>query len=177
MPRNSPWTPRFGVRDTVKGMVPDHICIVQVCFTQGCEKRPQKPRQNRKTPRKTSTQPGGLEGATRRRQDPEPDPLPPRRHEGGRNGHHRPSRQIGIFRLHDRHVRPGQPACRCDRGECRQEPSRKTEFRSFHIEGLPNCDWVLIDSGDVIVHVFRPRGAPEFYNLERLWTQGPTAAA
>ena len=43
-----------------------------------------------------------------------------------------------------------------------------------HVEGLTNCDWVLIDSGDVIVHVFRPE-VREFYNLERLWTQGPTA--
>ncbi len=46
---------------------------------------------------------------------------------------------------------------------------------NIHIEGLPNCDWVLIDSGDVIVHIFRPE-VREFYNLERLWTQGPTAA-
>jgi len=46
---------------------------------------------------------------------------------------------------------------------------------SPHVEGLPNCDWVLIDSGDVIVHIFRPE-VREFYNLERLWTQGPTAA-
>jgi len=44
-----------------------------------------------------------------------------------------------------------------------------------HVEGLANSDWVLIDSGDVIVHVFRPE-VREFYNLERLWTQGPTAA-
>jgi ribosome-associated protein len=44
-----------------------------------------------------------------------------------------------------------------------------------HVEGLPNCDWVLIDSGDVIVHIFRPE-VREFYNLERLWTQGPAAA-
>ncbi len=48
-------------------------------------------------------------------------------------------------------------------------------IKNIHVEGLPNCDWVLIDSGDVIVHVFRPE-VREFYNLERLWTQGPTAA-
>jgi ribosome-associated protein len=47
--------------------------------------------------------------------------------------------------------------------------------KNLHIEGLPNCDWVLIDTGDVIVHVFRPE-VREFYNLERLWTQGPASA-
>src|SRR5216684_1129529 len=52
---------------------------------------------------------------------------------------------------------------------------KETGIKSIHIEGLPNCDWVLIDSGDVIVHVFRPE-VREFYNLERLWTQSPTAA-
>jgi len=41
--------------------------------------------------------------------------------------------------------------------------------KKVHIEGLQNCDWVLIDSGEVIVHVFRPE-VREFYNLERLWT-------
>jgi ribosome-associated protein len=40
------------------------------------------------------------------------------------------------------------------------------------IEGLPNADWVLIDAGDVIVHIFRPE-VREFYNLERIW--GPDA--
>ncbi len=37
------------------------------------------------------------------------------------------------------------------------------------IEGLPQCDWVLIDAGDVIVHVFRPE-VREFYNLEKMWS-------
>lgn len=53
---------------------------------------------------------------------------------------------------------------------------KEAGIKTIHVEGLPNCDWVLIDSGDVIVHVFRPE-VREFYNLERLWTtQGPTAA-
>lgn len=52
---------------------------------------------------------------------------------------------------------------------------KETGFNSIHVEGLPNCDWVLIDSGDVIVHVFRPE-VREFYSLERLWAHGPTVA-
>jgi ribosome-associated protein len=35
-------------------------------------------------------------------------------------------------------------------------------------EGLEGCDWVLIDTGDIIVHVFRPE-VRQFYNLERMW--------
>ena len=37
------------------------------------------------------------------------------------------------------------------------------------IEGQPQCDWVLIDIGDIIVHVFRPE-VREFYNLEKMWS-------
>jgi ribosome-associated protein len=51
---------------------------------------------------------------------------------------------------------------------------KETGIKNIHVEGLPNCDWVLIDSGDVVVHVFRPE-VREFYNLERMWTQGPMA--
>jgi ribosome-associated protein len=36
------------------------------------------------------------------------------------------------------------------------------------VEGLPQCDWVLIDAGDIIVHVFRPE-VRQFYNLEKMW--------
>lgn len=36
------------------------------------------------------------------------------------------------------------------------------------IEGLANADWVLIDAGDVIIHLFRPE-VRSFYNLERMW--------
>ena len=36
------------------------------------------------------------------------------------------------------------------------------------VEGLAGADWVLIDAGDIIVHVFRPE-VREFYNLEKMW--------
>ena len=39
------------------------------------------------------------------------------------------------------------------------------------IEGLKACDWVLLDTGDIIVHVFRPE-VREFYNLEKMWAPG-----
>ena len=36
------------------------------------------------------------------------------------------------------------------------------------VEGMPACDWVLVDANDVIVHIFRPE-VREFYNLEKMW--------
>ena len=36
------------------------------------------------------------------------------------------------------------------------------------VEGMAGADWVLIDAGDIIVHVFRPE-VREFYNLEKMW--------
>lgn len=50
--------------------------------------------------------------------------------------------------------------------------------RIAQIEGLPVADWVLVDAGDVIVHLFRPE-VRSFYNLERMWgfSDGPSPSA
>ena len=37
------------------------------------------------------------------------------------------------------------------------------------VEGMPSADWVLIDAGDVIVHLFRPE-VRSFYNIEKIWS-------
>jgi len=44
-------------------------------------------------------------------------------------------------------------------------------FGSAKVEGLPHCDWVLVDAGDVIVHIFRPE-VRDFYNIEKMWSTG-----
>ncbi len=45
---------------------------------------------------------------------------------------------------------------------------REAGYTKPRIEGLPHCDWVLVDAGDVIVHIFRPE-VREFYNIEKMW--------
>jgi len=45
---------------------------------------------------------------------------------------------------------------------------RENGFGKPRVEGLPHCDWVLVDTGDVIVHIFRPE-VREFYNIEKMW--------
>ncbi|MEN7537437.1 ribosome silencing factor [Aurantiacibacter flavus] len=51
------------------------------------------------------------------------------------------------------------------------EELKKSGEPSPRIEGLPAADWVLIDAGDVVVHLFRPE-VRSFYNLERMWGFG-----
>ena len=51
-----------------------------------------------------------------------------------------------------------------------REKLKAAGIKDISIEGLENCDWVLIDSGDVIVHLFRPE-VRDFYNLEKLWSE------
>ncbi|MGE3745248.1 MAG: ribosome silencing factor [Sphingomonadaceae bacterium] len=55
------------------------------------------------------------------------------------------------------------------------EKIKQETGRAPRIEGLPSADWVLIDGGDVIVHLFRPE-VRSFYNLERMWAFGEAPA-
>jgi ribosome-associated protein len=52
---------------------------------------------------------------------------------------------------------------------------KKEGYRPIGVEGKNVGDWVLVDLGDVVVHVMQPR-AREFYNLEKLWDIAPAAA-
>ena len=54
------------------------------------------------------------------------------------------------------------------------EHLKKSGLKQIRVEGQPHCDWVLIDAGDVVVHVFRPE-VRDFYNLEKMWAPGRPA--
>jgi ribosome-associated protein len=45
---------------------------------------------------------------------------------------------------------------------------KKHGFPIPRVEGLPHCDWVLVDANDIIIHLFRPE-VRQFYNLEKMW--------
>ena len=45
---------------------------------------------------------------------------------------------------------------------------KEAGYGKAKVEGLPHCDWVLIDAGDVVVHLFRPE-VRTFYNIEKIW--------
>ncbi len=51
---------------------------------------------------------------------------------------------------------------------------KKGDFKVFSIEGLERSDWVLIDAGDAIVHLFRPE-VRAFYQLEKMWVDSETS--
>jgi ribosome-associated protein len=48
------------------------------------------------------------------------------------------------------------------------EHLKKSGLKNIRVQGQPHCDWVLIDAGDVIVHVFRPE-VRDFYAIEKMW--------
>jgi ribosome-associated protein len=54
---------------------------------------------------------------------------------------------------------------------------KESGVKDVRVEGMPNCDWVLVDAGDVVVHLFRPE-VRSFYNIEKIWaaSPGPTTA-
>ncbi len=54
---------------------------------------------------------------------------------------------------------------------------KESGVKEVRVEGMPNCDWVLVDAGDVVVHLFRPE-VRSFYNIEKIWaaSPGPTPA-
>ena len=53
-----------------------------------------------------------------------------------------------------------------------QEKLRETKVRPLHVEGYNRAQWVLIDYGDLVVHVFQDQ-TRGFYALERLWADAP----
>ncbi len=57
-----------------------------------------------------------------------------------------------------------------------QEKIKAQTGRPVRVEGMSAADWVLLDAGDVIIHLFRPE-VRSFYNLERMWGFGDAPAA
>lgn len=56
------------------------------------------------------------------------------------------------------------------------EALKEAGVSPLRVEGMPQCDWVLIDANDVIVHVFRPE-VRSFYALEKMWAPGKVEGA
>jgi ribosome-associated protein len=48
--------------------------------------------------------------------------------------------------------------------------------KDVRVEGLPQADWVLVDAGDVVVHLFRPE-VRAFYNIEKIWSGAAAASS
>lgn len=46
---------------------------------------------------------------------------------------------------------------------------KKHGQHNLRVEGIPQCDWVVVDAGDILMHIFRPE-VRSFYNLEKLWS-------
>ncbi len=54
-------------------------------------------------------------------------------------------------------------------GDQLQRKLKEAGVGRIRAEGMETCDWVLIDDGDIIIHIFRPE-VREFYKLEKMWT-------
>ena len=45
---------------------------------------------------------------------------------------------------------------------------KKENLKTLNVEGIRNGDWVLVDAGDIIIHLFRSE-VREYYSLEKMW--------
>jgi ribosome-associated protein len=55
-----------------------------------------------------------------------------------------------------------------------QERLKARGYGDARIEGSELCNWVVVDAGDVVVHIFRPE-VREYYNIEKMWRNGPAS--
>ena len=53
-----------------------------------------------------------------------------------------------------------------------QEALRAEKLRPLHVEGFPKQEWILLDYGHFVVHIFTPK-MRDYYDLERLWGGAP----
>jgi len=51
-----------------------------------------------------------------------------------------------------------------------QRTLKNNSYKNIQVEGLQNCDWVLIDAFDVIINIFKPE-VREFYRIEKIWSE------
>ena len=47
---------------------------------------------------------------------------------------------------------------------------KKENLKPLNVEGIRNGDWVLVDAGDIIIHLFRSE-VREYYSLEKMWAE------
>ncbi|MDE6329610.1 MAG: ribosome silencing factor [Muribaculaceae bacterium] len=55
-----------------------------------------------------------------------------------------------------------------------EEVNRKLRLKPYNVDGRRNAQWIVIDYGSVMIHVFQPE-TREFYRLEELWSDGTTS--
>ncbi len=53
-----------------------------------------------------------------------------------------------------------------------EEVKKQTGQNPWHREGFENAEWILIDYGDVVIHIFQEERR-RFYNIEQLWADAP----
>jgi len=56
-----------------------------------------------------------------------------------------------------------------------QQKLKEAGVKDVRVEGMPQADWVLVDAGDVVIHLFRPE-VRAFYNIEKIWSGSHTTA-